>query len=156
MATQKSRIFSFLLNFAEKRPKDISIALGIPAPSVRRALFELRQIKAVSKPRKTGTASAIKKSLFFKEAQKPFFEYTMDMVIYAGNKREVWRVITYSESRLKTEPIINEMYDEIERDNQDRASEVMFDLGLQIKKVDSMPFEYPSMESFRVSSRKSK
>ena len=67
MATQKTRIFSFLLKFAESRPKDIAEALGIPGPSVRRALWELRQVKAVSKPKKDGKAIAIKLSLFYKD-----------------------------------------------------------------------------------------
>jgi hypothetical protein len=52
--TQKTDIFSFLLKNPNARPIEISKKLKIPAPSVRRAIFTLRQEKILSKPVITG------------------------------------------------------------------------------------------------------
>jgi hypothetical protein len=52
--TQKTDIFSFLLKNPNARPIEISKKLKIPAPSVRRAIFTLRQEKILSKPIMTG------------------------------------------------------------------------------------------------------
>ena len=52
--TQQTDIFSFLLKNPNARPIEISKKLKIPAPSVRRAIFTLRQEKILSKPIMTG------------------------------------------------------------------------------------------------------
>ena len=48
--TQKDLIFSFLLKNPNARPIEISKALKIPGPSVRRAIFNLRKQKILSRP----------------------------------------------------------------------------------------------------------
>ena len=48
--TQESRIFSYLINNPNKKPSQIAEVLGIPNPSVRRALFGLRKKGLITKP----------------------------------------------------------------------------------------------------------
>ncbi len=69
--TQKTSILSFLLKNPNSRPFQIAKALGFPAPSVRRELFELRQDNRVSKPRKNFTVSILRKTIDEIKFQKP-------------------------------------------------------------------------------------
>ena len=60
--TQKDLIFTFLLKNPNARPVEIAKALKIPAPSVRRAIFNLRKAKVLSKPVETGKNKKNKRS----------------------------------------------------------------------------------------------
>ena len=52
--TQEDLIFSFLLKNPNAKPIEISKALKILNPSVRRTIFKLREKNILSKPVRTG------------------------------------------------------------------------------------------------------
>ena len=68
--TQKDLIFSFLLKNPNARPIEISKALKIPSPSTRRAIFNLRKEKILSRPVKTGKKRGTVKIRKTKEARE--------------------------------------------------------------------------------------
>ena len=68
--TQKDRIFTFLLKNPNATPSKISKSLKIPSPSARRAIFNLRKEKVLSKPVKTGKNKGTVKIRKTKEAKR--------------------------------------------------------------------------------------
>ena len=68
--TQKDLIFTFLLKNPNATPIEIAKALKIPSPSARRAIFNLRKEKVLSRPVKTGKNKGTVKIRKTKEARR--------------------------------------------------------------------------------------
>ena len=121
--TQKDLIFTFLLKNPNARPIEISKALKIPAPSARRAIFNLRKEKVLSNPVKTGKNKGTVKIRKTKEARifkellekikpkpkpkpepKPepepeddviIFKKTLGLTLYCCSKEVNWKAIIF-------------------------------------------------------------
>ena len=116
--TQKDLIFSFLLKNPNARPIEISKALKIPGPSTRRAIFNLRKQKILSRPvisgknqgtvkiRKTREARVFQKLLkkikpkrIPKPKPEPVFIWkkTLGMTLYCCSKSVNWKAVIFEE-----------------------------------------------------------
>ena len=117
--TQKDLIFSFLLKNPNARPIEISKALKIPGPSTRRAIFNLRKQKILSRPvisgknqgtvkiRKTKEARRFKELLKkIKPKRKPkpkieiFWKKTLGLTLYCNRQETNFKAIIIEKSKF--------------------------------------------------------
>tara|TARA_R110000765_G_scaffold336836_1_gene427174 strand:- start:417 stop:926 length:510 start_codon:yes stop_codon:yes gene_type:complete len=117
--TQKDLIFSFLLKNPNARPIEISKALKIPGPSTRRAIFNLRKQKILSRPvisgknqgtvkiRKTREARVFQKLLKkIKPKRKPepkieiFWKKTLGLTLYCNRQETNFKAIIIEKSKF--------------------------------------------------------
>jgi len=117
--TQKDLIFSFLLKNPNARPIEISKALKIPGPSTRRAIFNLRKQKILSRPvisgknqgtvkiRKTREARRFKELLKkIKPKRKPepkieiFWKKTLGLTLYCNRQEINFKAIIIESSKF--------------------------------------------------------
>jgi hypothetical protein len=119
--TQEDLIFSFLLKNPNARPIEISKTLNILGPSVRRAIFNLREEKILSRPvisgkkrgtvkiRKTKEARRFKELLKkIKPKRKPkeekeevekfiIYKKTLGLTLYCCSKSVNWKAVIFEE-----------------------------------------------------------
>ena len=110
--TQKDRIFTFLLKNPNATPSKISKSLKIPSPSARRAIFNLRKEKVLSKPvknRKTKEAKRFKellKKIKPKRIPKPkpepeieiFYKKTLGLTLYCNKQETNFKAVIIEEN----------------------------------------------------------
>ena len=113
--TQEDLIFSFLLKNPNAKPIEISKALKILNPSVRRTIFKLREKSILSKPVRTGKKRGTVKIRKTKEARvfqkllkkikpKPkieiFWKKTLGLTLYCNRQETNFKAIIIESSKF--------------------------------------------------------
>lgn len=155
--TQKASIFTFLLKNPNVRPIDIALALDIKPPSVRRALFELRKLMIVSKPRKDQTSNireTIQTEDFEVELQQkkkikleePRIFWRKIVKTSASERRTSKRIriwaLTYEDNKIdRFDFLVDKIRDAFPQ--AEGITEFNYSDG---KKFSQVPFEFPEFE----------
>lgn len=137
--SQRNSIFSFILDNPNLRPKEIAEALGFPAPSVRRTLFQLRSEGALSKPKADFTVETIVETL------DNWKKYIVNTVMYCSSKPKTQKAETWSSqefSNSEIQDLIVDMELEIYAESSGVCSEIAYSSGLEIQEVKKPNLDY--------------
>lgn len=170
--TQKTSIFSFLLKNPNSRPFEIAQALNMKAPSVRRAIFELRSDKILTAKKLRDPTVKIrntKQSRDFKEFVIEYLKKVKPKEPRKKKKKEPKPIILYFTKILKTggsnkhdKKIVASTYENQESPErfQELKKAIMEfanlyrlqtrDLGYQRKKVKNQPVKIPEFPKIEV------